>query len=268
VTSPVQPGPPAAFDVSGLVTIVTGAGSGIGRGAAIHLASAGAIVACADIDGEAARVTAEQAGGGSYPVPTDVSRQASVEELVGGVIDRHGRVDAMCNIAGIITESPLLELSQAEFDQITAVNLKGVLFGCQAAGRAMAAAGRGAIVNMSSAVVDRPSANFGAYATTKAGVAQLTKTLAVELGPRGVRVNAIAPGVIVTAMTERHYTRADGTIDTDARDARLTALRAVSPLGATGLPEDIAYAIRYLLSEAARFVTGQVLRVNGGAMMP
>jgi 3-oxoacyl-[acyl-carrier protein] reductase len=259
---------PAAFDVSGRVAVVTGAGSGIGRGTAIHLASAGAIVACADIDAAAAGETAEQAGGASYPVPTDVTQQASVERLVSGVLARHGRVDAMCNIAGIITESPLLELSQEEFDRITAVNLKGVLFGCQAAGRAMAAAGGGAIVNMSSAVVDRPSANFGAYATTKAGVAQLTKTLAVELGPRGVRVNAIAPGVIVTAMTERHYTRADGTIDADARDARLSALRAGSPLGSVGLPEDIAYAVRYLLSEAARFVTGQVLRVNGGAMMP
>ena len=105
----------------------------------------------------------------------------------------------------------------------------------------MAAAGGGAIVNMSSAVVDRPAAKFGAYATSKAGVAQLTKTLAVELGARGVRVNAIAPGVIVTAMTERHYTRADGTIDADARAARLEALRTVSPLDAVGEPEDIAY---------------------------
>jgi 3-oxoacyl-[acyl-carrier protein] reductase len=191
-----------------------------------------------------------------------------VERLVNGVIERHGRVDAMCNIAGIITESPLLELSEGEFDRMTAVNLKGVLFGCQAAGRAMAAAGRGAIVNMSSAVVDRPAAGFGAYATTKAGVAQLTKTLAVELGPRGVRVNAVAPGVIVTAMTERHYTRADGTIDEEGRAARLAALRAVSPLGTVGTPEDIANVVRYLLSEAARFVTGQVFRVNGGAMMP
>jgi 3-oxoacyl-[acyl-carrier protein] reductase len=268
MSGPGQPGQPAAFDVSGRVAVVTGAGSGIGRGTAIHLASAGAIVVCADVDADAAGATAEQAGGGSYPVPTDVTQQGSVEQLVSGVLDRHGRVDAMCNIAGIITESPLLELSQDEFDRITAVNLKGVLFGCQAAGRAMAAAGGGAIVNMSSAVVDRPAANFGAYATTKAGVAQLTKTLAVELGPRGVRVNAIAPGVIVTAMTERHYTRADGTIDADGRDARLAVLRAVSPLGSVGQPDDIAYAVRYLLSDAARFVTGQVLRVNGGAMMP
>ena len=132
----------------------------------------------------------------------------------------------------------------------------------------MAAAGRGAIGNMSSAVVDRPSAGFGAYATTKAGVAQLTKTLAVELGPRGVRVNAVSPGIVVTAMTERHYTRADGTIDEAARDARLAALRSMSPLDAVGTPQDIAYTVRYLLSAAARFVTGQVFRVNGGAMMP
>ena len=261
--------PPAgAFDVSGLVVVVTGAGSGIGRGAAIHLAAAGATVVCADIDAAAAEATAEAAGGDSYPAQTDVAHRSSVERLVSGVVDRHGRLDAMCNIAGIITEAPVLELTEEEFDRMLAVNLKGVLFGCQAAGRAMTAAGRGAIVNMSSAVVDRPAAGFGAYATTKAGVAQLTKTLAVELGPRGVRVNAIAPGVIVTAMTERHYTRSDGTIDEGGRAARLAALRAVSPLDAVGLPEDIAYAVRYLLSDAARFVTGQVFRVNGGAMMP
>jgi 3-oxoacyl-[acyl-carrier protein] reductase len=132
----------------------------------------------------------------------------------------------------------------------------------------MAGVGRGTIVNMSSAVVDRPAASFGAYAITKAGVARLTKTLAVELGPSGVRVNAIAPGITVTAMTERHYTRPDGTIDEEGRAARLATLRALSPLGTVGMPEDIAYAVRYLLSTASRFITGQVLRVNGGAMMP
>jgi 3-oxoacyl-[acyl-carrier protein] reductase len=268
VNSTAQHRPDTAFDVGGLVAVVTGAGSGIGRGTAIHLAAAGATVVCADIDMAAAEETVGQAGGGSYPVPADVTDRDSVERLIDGVLARHGRVDAMCNIAGIITEAPLLDLAESEFDRITAVNLKGVLFGCQAAGRAMAAAGRGAIVNMSSAVVDRPAANFGAYATSKAGVAQLTKTLAVELGPRGVRVNAIAPGVIVTSMTERHYTRADGTIDADARSARLAALRSASPLDAVGEPEDIAAAVRYLLSDAARFVTGQVFRVNGGAMMP
>jgi 3-oxoacyl-[acyl-carrier protein] reductase len=268
VTGPSQHPSNVAFDVSGLVAVVTGAGSGIGRGTAIHLAAAGATVVCADIDAAAAGATAAAAGGDSYRAQADVADRASVERLVSGVVDRHGHLDAMCNIAGIITESPVLELLEEEFDRMLAVNLKGVLFGCQAAGRAMAAVGRGAIVNMSSAVVDRPAAGFGAYATTKAGVAQLTKTLAVELGPRGVRVNAIAPGVIVTAMTERHYTRADGTIDEEARAARLAALRSVSPMDAVGLPEDIAYAVRYLLSDAARFVTGQVFRVNGGAMMP
>jgi 3-oxoacyl-[acyl-carrier protein] reductase len=268
MTGASPPPSAVAFDVSGLVAVVTGAGSGIGRGTAIDLAAAGATVVCADIDAAAAGATAAAAGGDSYPAHADVAHRASVERLVDGVVDRHGRLDAMCNIAGIITEAPVLELSEDEFDRMLAVNLKGVLFGCQAAGRVMVGAGHGAIVNMSSAVVDRPAAGFGAYATTKAGVAQLTKTLAVELGPRGVRVNAIAPGVIVTAMTQRHYTRADGTIDDEGRAARLAALAAASPLGAVGEPEDIAYAVRYLLSDAARFVTGQVFRVNGGAMMP
>jgi NAD(P)-dependent dehydrogenase (short-subunit alcohol dehydrogenase family) len=117
--------PDAAFDVSGLVAIVTGAGSGIGRGTAVHLAAAGATVVCADIDQAAAGETAGQAGGGSYPVPVDVAKQASVQRLVDGVFARHGRVDAMCNIAGIITEAPLLELSERELDRIVAVNLTG-----------------------------------------------------------------------------------------------------------------------------------------------
>jgi 3-oxoacyl-[acyl-carrier protein] reductase len=268
VTDQHPPAAAAAFDVSGLVAVVTGAGSGIGRATAIHLAGAGATVVCADIDSGAAGETADQASGDSYAVRADVARRASVEQLVTGVVDRHGRVDAMCNIAGIITEAPMLELSEPELDRIMAVNLKGVLFGCQAAGRVMASAGRGSIVNMSSAVVDSPGAGVGAYAMTKAGVSQLTKTLAVELGARGVRVNAVAPGITVTAMTARHYTRADGTIDEDRRAARLASLRALSPMNAVGVPEDIAYAVRYLLSDAARFVTGQVLRVNGGAMMP
>jgi 3-oxoacyl-[acyl-carrier protein] reductase len=262
------PGAEAAFDVSGQVAVVTGAGSGIGRASAIHLAAAGATVVCADIDAAAARKTAEEAGGGAYAVPADVAQRASVEQLVKDVVDRHGRIDAMCNIAGIITEAPLLELSEPELDRIVAINLKGVLFGSQAAGRVMSAAGRGTIVNMSSAVVDRPAAGVGAYAITKAGVTQLTKTLALELGPRRVRVNAIAPGITVTAMTERHYTRGDGTIDEERRGARLASLRTLSPLNTVGMPEDIAYAVRYLLSDASRFVTGQVLRVNGGAMMP
>ncbi len=257
-----------AFAVSGLVAVVTGAGSGIGRGTALHLAASGATVVCADIDAAAATATAKAAGGDSYGTQTDVAHRASVEGLVSEVIDRHGRIDAMCNIAGIVTEAPLVELTENEFDRMLAVNLKGVLFGCQAAGRVMAEAGRGAIVNMSSAVVDRPSANFGAYATTKAGVAQLTKTLAVELGPCGVRVNAIAPGIVVTAITERHWTRPDGTVDEQARATRLAALGALAPLGTVGMPEDIACAVRYLVSAAARFVTGQVFRVNGGAMMP
>ena len=102
----------------------------------------------------------------------------------------------------------------------------------------------------------------------KAGVAQLTKTLAVEVGPSGVRVNAIAPGLIVTAMTGRHFTKPDGTIDEALREATLQPMRERSPLGMVGDPDDIAYAVLYLASDAARFVTGQILRPNGGISIP
>jgi len=256
------------FDLADRTVVVTGAGSGIGRGTAVHLAGAGATVVCADVDRSAADDTAGLAGGRAVAAQVDVTDRAAVQQLIDDTVDRHGRLDAMCNIAGIISESPLVELPEDEFARVLAVNLTGVLHGCQAAGRVMAAAGGGSIVNMASAVIDRPAAGVGAYAISKAGVAQLTRTLALELGPRQVRVNAVAPGIVETAMTARHYTRQDGSHDQDRRRGALESFRALSPLGAVGAPEDIAYAVRYLLSDAARFVTGQVLRVNGGAMMP
>jgi 3-oxoacyl-[acyl-carrier protein] reductase len=263
--------PANQFDLAGRVAVVTGAGSGIGRGVARVLAGAGATVVCADVDGGAAAVTSEAiaAGGGSASAAaTDVSRRAQVRDLVQATASEHGRLDVMCNNAGILIEASVLDLSEEQLDRVLAVNLKGVLFGCQEAGIVMRRQGAGSIVNMSSGAFDSPPPNMVAYSISKAGVVQITRTLARELGPDGVRVNAIAPGLVESGIPGRHYTNADGTIDEDERQAFLGRMAKMAPLGLVGAPEDIGHAALYLASDAARFVTGQVLRPNGGIAMP
>ncbi|MDT3439340.1 glucose 1-dehydrogenase [Pseudofrankia sp. BMG5.37] len=265
-----EPRPAALTDLTGRCAIVTGAGSGIGRGIAQMFAAAGAAVVCADISAPAAEETAglvRGSGGVAKAATVDVSSRAQVADLVASAVAEHGRLDVICNNAGIIIDVPVLDLDEAELDRVLAVNLKGVLFGCQEAGRAMAAAG-GSIINMASGAVDAAAPGLAAYGISKAGIVQLTKTLAVELGHDGVRVNAIAPGLIETSMTRRHYARPDGSVDEDRRAAVLQPMRKTSPLGLIGAPEDIAWAALYLASDAARFVTGQILRPNGGTSMP
>ena len=261
-----------AFDLSGRTAIVTGAGSGIGRASAIRIAEAGAAVVCADRDGDAAGDTVslvKQAGGTASAVRVDVSHQRDVVALVDDTVASAGRVDIMCNIAGIIGPLlPVVDVTEDEIERVLAVNLKGVVWGCQAAARVMVQQGRGSIVNMSSGAIDVPAPGLIAYALAKAGVAQLTKTLAVEVAPAGVRVNAVAPGFVVTNMTSRHWVRPDGTIDEAAREATLAPMRDRSPLGLLGEPDDIAYAVLYLASDASKFMTGQILRPNGGVVMP
>src|SRR5687768_14064173 len=132
----------------------------------------------------------------------------------------------------------------------------------------MGGQGAGSIINMASGAMDEPAPVIVCYAIAKAGVAQLTKTLAREVGPSGVRVNAIAPGFIVTAMTGRHFTNADGTVDEARKAATLGPMARMAPLGRVGEPDDIAYAVLYLASDAGSFLTGQIIRPNGGVSMP
>ena len=187
--------------------------------------------------------------------------------LVDDVRAGHGRLDVMCNIAGMMIDSSILDLSDDDLERIVDVNLKGVLYGCQAAGRVMVERGSGSIVNMASTAILAPSPGVGPYAITKAGVVQLTRTMAVEIGKHGVRVNAIAPGFIPTNMTARYYRRPDGSIDEDAKAAVLAPMARFAPLRRVGDPADIAYCVLYLASDASSFVTGQLLSPNGGVTM-
>jgi 3-oxoacyl-[acyl-carrier protein] reductase len=258
------------FDLTGRVAVVTGAASGIGRATAEVLATSGAVVYCADVVEAGAAETAAAvtaAGGSAVGRGVDVSRAAEVTALVEEAVAAHGRLDVMCNIAGMMLDGAILDLAEDDLDRIMAVNLKGVLYGCQAAGRVMVAQGSGSIVNMSSAATLAPSPGIGAYAITKAAVLQLTRTMAVEVGRRGVRVNAVAPGFVPTGMTARYYRRPDGTIDEDLREQVLAPMRRFAPLGRVGTPADIAYCVLYLASDAAGFLTGQCLSPNGGVAM-
>jgi 3-oxoacyl-[acyl-carrier protein] reductase len=259
-----------AFDLSGRVALVTGAGSGIGRTTAEVLAAAGATVVCADINRAGAEESAggiSGAGGAARAAELDVAERGATARLVEEIVAGDGALHVMCNIAGIMIDSSIIDLDPDEFDHILSVNLKGVLYGCQAAGKVMVAQGAGSIINMASAAVLSPSPGIGPYAICKAGVAQLTQSMAVEVGRRGVRVNTIAPGFIPTNMTARYYTRPDGSIDEETRAAVLTPMAKFAPLRRIGVTEDIGYCVLYLASDASSFVTGQLLSPNGGVAM-
>src|SRR4051812_47291202 len=209
-----------AFDLSGQIGIVTGAGRGLGRAIASRLAEAGATIVCADIDEATAAETASQitAGGATATAARgDVSRKSDVDDLVAAAVAEHGRLDVMVNNAAIIVDGLILDTSEEELDHVLAVNFKSVFFGCQAAGRVMVDQRSGCIINMASGAIDMPTPTLVCYATAKAAVAQLSRTFAMELAESHVRVNAIAPGWIDTPMNERHALRADGTVDPEKK---------------------------------------------------
>lgn len=253
------------FSLDGKVAVVTGGASGIGEATAEVLAGAGASVVIGDIDEEGAAKTAERiadTGGTAVSRRTDTTRRADVDALVDLAMSSHGRLDVMANIAGVGFAKPVAETTEEDFDRIMAINLKGVLFGCQAAMRAMGPQGGGSIINVASTAVDTPYPNQGLYGMAKSGVVFLSQVLAAEVGSQGIRVNAIAPGSTPTNFGSFRY--AEGKIDPEKEAEFQERLRQMTPLGTLGEAMDQALIILYLASPASRWATGNVFRVNGG----
>jgi len=260
----------AAFSLAGKVAVVTGAARGMGAQAAVTFAEAGADVVIADVleDGlqeTAARVRA--LGRVATVVATDVSQKASVDALAAQAVATHGRIDVWANVAGVLRHATILDTTEDVYALITGVNQAGVYWGTAAAMRAMQEHG-GSIVNIASAGGDMPAPMISVYAMTKAAVMMITRSAATEGGQYGIRVNAVAPGFIDTPMVAGYWTTADGAFDPDAKRDALAVRAAGSPIGRTGEPEDITWAMLYLAADASRFMTGQVLRPNGGVVMP
>lgn len=260
-----------AFSLDGRIAVVTGAASGIGRDTAVVLAQAGAHVVLADVDEAGlARTLAlvAQDGGLATIHATDMTARSEVDALADRALALSGSLDVWVNAAGIIVNVPITQTVEADLDRLLAVNLKGVFWGTAAAGRAMTAAGGGSIVNLASAGADMPSPGLAIYSMTKAAVNMLTRTAAAEFGPAGVRVNSVAPGFVDTPMVSFRSLGPDGLQDPALHEQLLQQRAAATPLGLSGTPRDIALAILYLASNASRYVTGQILRPNGGIVMP
>ncbi|MBB6190441.1 3-oxoacyl-[acyl-carrier protein] reductase [Sphingobium wenxiniae] len=253
--------PWASQRLDGKLAVITGAGSGIGREVALFFAAAGAQVVASDIDGNAARETAALVGAAGHAVPADVSDRLSIERLADAA-EAIAPIALWVNVAGVGAAASLCDVTPDLYDRVTRINMDGVFWGCAAAARRMIPRKGGAIINISSNAADQPIPTLSVYAMTKAAVNMLTRSLAAELGPHGIRVNGVAPGFTLTGMT------APDRLTDEERAALIARNAARSPLGAVGEPCDIAQAVLYLASDAGRFVTGQTLRVNGGVAMP
>ena len=255
--------------VDGKVALVTGAASGIGRACAERLAAEGATVVLTDVqDGAAAADAIRAAGGRAEFLMQDVTREEAWVEVIAAIKARHGRLDILVNNAGIAVGGSILEMSLADFQKQTAVNVDGVFLGCKHAIPLMReGAGGGSIVNMSSVAGLKGSAILAGYCATKGAVRLFTKSVAMECADArdGIRVNSVHPGIIETPIWDSIMTGQLGTNLGPARSGAIeTMAESAVPLAVKGLPEDVANGVLWLASDESRYVTGAELVIDGG----
>lgn len=240
------------------VVIITGAGSGIGKETALLFAKEGAKVVVADFNekgGEETTADIKKNGGEAFFAKLDVSNREQAKQMVKLTLEKYGKIDVLINNAGIVQDAFLSKMTEEQWDKVINVNLKGVFNCSQAVVEVMMNQGNGVIINTSSIVGLNGNVGQVNYAATKAGLIGMTKTLAKELGKKGIRVNAVAPGFIATPMTS------------NVPEKILEMMKEKTPLRRLGETKDVAYAYLYLASDEANFVNGTVLRVDGGLVI-
>jgi 3-oxoacyl-[acyl-carrier protein] reductase len=245
------------INLSGRIAIVTGASRGIGRATAKALAAAGAEVVAAARD-EHARATVDEiagAGGRAHLASVDVTDRASVDRVVGETLERSGRIDILVSNAGITRDQLMLRMKREDWDAVIGTNLTALFSCAQAVLKPMVRQRAGRIIAVGSVVGQAGNAGQANYAASKAGIIGFSKALALEVASRGITVNVVAPGLIDTDMTRA--------ISESAHETWASKI----PLGRLGSPEDVASAVCFLASDAASYITGQVLAVNGGMYM-
>ena len=246
------------FDLSGKVALVTGASRGIGCSIAKILAENGAHVVCisrnvSDVQSVADEITA--AGGSATAVACDISDSDNVTKLIKETVATHNHLDILVNNAGVTRDNLLMRMSEDDWNTVLNINLKAAFIAIKAAARAMIKQRKGRIINISSIVGLMGNAGQVNYAASKAGLIGLTKSTARELAPRGITANCIAPGYIATDMTN------------ELGNEVQQSLNEKIPLGRIGQVEDIAYAVTFLASDEAEYITGQTLTIDGGMVM-
>jgi len=243
--------------LKGKVSIVTGAGQGIGKAIAITFAREGSYVVVNDIDLDKAASVAKEIegfGGKAIAVKADVSQNEEVRDMVAETIRNFGRIEILVNNAGIQTTAPFLELSEEEWCRVIDVNLKGVFLCSQTVAREMIKQEGGKIINISSVHQSVPRYNRAHYDASKAGVAMLTKDMALELAKYNIKVNCIAPGAIATPMNE----------DILKSPEKMAIIKSMIPLARMGEPEEVAQLALYLASDEADYITGTIVEIDGG----
>jgi 2-dehydro-3-deoxy-D-gluconate 5-dehydrogenase len=245
------------FDLGGKVAVVTGAGRGLGRGYAMAIAQAGAHVVCADLNEADLEVTSAEirsVGGEASTKVVSVTDVAGFRGAVHDIVDAHGHLDILVNNAGTEIPKDAVDVTEADFDQIIGVNLRGTYFCAQCVASVMAKQGSGKIINIGSLGSQIGIAGATVYCCSKGGVLQFTRALAIELAKSGVQVNAIGPGYFRTQMTEPFFQDPDHSAWISQR----------IPVGRVGTPEDLAGTVVFLASAASDYITGQIIYVDGG----